>query len=697
MYPQVFGKYVLERELSRGGMARVVLATLRGAGGFEKRLVVKQIRDELSFDQQFIRRFVEEAKTTVALSHPNIVPVYELGLEQGTYFLAMELVEGCSIAELVRERNFDGTKRVLSPEEGAYVGMEVCRALDYAHRRMNVVHRDITPRNVMLDEEGQVKLIDFGIAAPALVAGQEILGSPGHMPPEQVDGKELGPPTDIFAVAVLLMEAWSGVAPFRRATPDECNDAMREPHPKPSDYDPRLIPLDDVIVRAMNLDPKKRQQDAADLARALRAFLQGTDVTDIARELGDRVRDLREAASEPLPTSLDGKTRAPSPSVGDLGTKTFAARDEAVRWSSPPASEIEEPPGASTRRLRESIPPLSDLGSIGKTPVSRSQPPPVTPSKPPPPQTPMGETPVALVSGSSSESTGSAGDGRRDATVKRRAAARPDPAMSIPTPLMVEPVGAGGDLMLQKARAAQDAAIASHASDRPAPREGRDKRVDTLATRPLETAVRDERDARPEPKAPRSRVATLVALAALLAVGGGVLWRTRASNARTENGPASTASSTATTSTGNVTPTAATSTGAIAPGTNATGTSATPSTSGTPAGGGSAGLAGHATSPPDRTSTAASSPSASSASGSEKAGRSMVAFLGDPGTRVSIDGTMRGPCPVRVSLDSGQHDVRFTFDPTGESRGERISVKPGEKITVRAEFTGATPTVRIQR
>src|SRR5262249_22448616 len=82
LYPQVFGKYVLERELSRGGMARVILATLRGAGGFEKRLVVKQIRDELAFDQQFIRRFVEEAKTTVALSHPNIVPVYELGVEQ---------------------------------------------------------------------------------------------------------------------------------------------------------------------------------------------------------------------------------------------------------------------------------------------------------------------------------------------------------------------------------------------------------------------------------------------------------------------------------------------------------------------------------------------------------------------------------------------------------------------------------------
>src|SRR6516165_10780459 len=125
MYPQVFGKYVLERELARGGMARVVLATLRGAGGFEKKLVVKQIRDELACDDEFVRRFVLEAKTTVNLAHPNIVPVYELGVELGTYFLAMELVEGASVAEVVRQHG------KLTPDEGAYVGVEVCRALDY--------------------------------------------------------------------------------------------------------------------------------------------------------------------------------------------------------------------------------------------------------------------------------------------------------------------------------------------------------------------------------------------------------------------------------------------------------------------------------------------------------------------------------------------------------------------------------------
>jgi eukaryotic-like serine/threonine-protein kinase len=631
VYPQVFGKYVLERELSRGGMARVVLATLRGAGGFEKRLVVKQIRDELSFDQQFVRRFVEEAKTTVALSHPNIVPVYELGVEQGTYFLAMELVEGCSIAELVRERNFDGTKRVLTPEEGAYIGMEVCRALDYAHRRMKVVHRDITPRNVMLDEEGQVKLIDFGIAAPALVAGHEILGSPGHMPPEQVEGKELGPATDIFAVAVLLMEGWSGSPTFRRATPEECDAAMRQPHPKPSDFNPRLIPLDDVIVRAMKLDPKDRQQDASDLGRALRAFLQGTDVTDIARALGDRVRDLRQAASEPHPMSLDGSAaRAPNPSVGDLGTQTFAAREEAIRWSRPPADEI-EPPGASTRRLE--APPSE-------------------------PSAPSLETPRA----------GPASDRRLDTTERKMAYTRSaDDAMSIPTPLLVEPVGTNSDI-LRTARAAQEAARAAHASDHPPRSREKDERADTLATRGLETAGR-----RSERSAPRSRMFTVVVLAALFVIGGGVAWRARATNGRTDIAPTATATT--------VTPSATTpptvSVARPAP-------SSDPSASPTPSGAVFVAPTTH------------SGPS-TSASATEKPGKALVRFLGEPGTRVSIDGASRGSTPVSASLDPGQHDVRFQFDPTGESRGERFSVKANERVQVRAEFTGATPTIRIQR
>jgi serine/threonine protein kinase len=537
MYPQVFGKYVLERELARGGMARVVLATLRGAGGFEKKLVVKQIRDELAWDDDFVRRFVLEAKTTVNLAHPNIVPVYELGVELGTYFLAMEFVEGASLAELLRAsaQTADGADRSeaaragLTPEEGAYVGVEVCRALDYAHRRMNVVHRDVTPRNVMVDEEGQVKVIDFGIAAPVATApsGHGIFGSPGHMPPEQMDAKELTPAADVFAVAVLLMELWSGRAPFRRRDREEVERAMRAPHPKPSDADIRLLPLDEVIASAMSLDPKARPQNADDLGRALRRFLAGIDLGDLARHLGDRVRDLR-AHPPPVPTEPRPILQRPPsrPTATLAGTKTFAARDEvgALR----PAAPSEANPEVSTRRMESKAP----------------------------------ESPL--------------------------------------------------------------------------------REVETVATQPL------ERDPPAGAAIPRRRIALLVALASSgLAVAAFYLGRA-ATNDPSVTTPAPPAP---------------------VPAALALAASAAPSIEPPPAA------------------------SASSAATAAPVERAQLVLLGD-GTFVSVDGVSRGACPVRVSVDTGAHAVLFSFPPTGESKSTSLTLRPGDRTTLRADFTGAKPSIR---
>jgi eukaryotic-like serine/threonine-protein kinase len=551
MYPQVFGKYVLERELARGGMARVVLATLRGAGGFEKKLVVKQIRDELACDDDFVRRFVLEAKTTVNLAHPNIVPVYELGVELGTYFLAMEFVEGASLAELLRASRpvapapaggaapLDGgaTRPGLAPEEVAYVGVEVCRALDYAHRRMNVVHRDVTPRNVMVDEEGQVKVIDFGIAAPVATApsGHGIFGSPGHMPPEQMEAKELTPAADVFAVAVLLMELWSGRAPFRRRTREEIEGAMRAPHPRPSDADERLRPLDDVIARAMSLDPGSRPQQADDLGRALRRFLAGVDLGDLARQVGDRVRDLRVHPAPPPTEPRPILQRPPSrPTATQVGTKTFAARDElGAVWQ--PVGAPEATPEVSTRKI-ESL-------------------------RPPGPPAAPGE----------------------------------------------------GD----------------------------------AAAEPLET------DPRGEARAPRRAVAVVsVAGACGLAVVAFLLGRAATTPAR--------ASSTA------------------PPSPAVASAASVPSPDPLPA----------APTPPAATATI--SPTATA-----PAARAQLVLLGD-GTLVSVDGVARGACPSRLNLEPGPHSVVFSFPPTGESKGESLTLRGGDHATLHADFTGATPSIRTQ-
>jgi serine/threonine-protein kinase len=521
MYPQVFGKYVLERELSRGGMARVVLATLRGAGGFEKKLVVKQIRDELASDDDFVRRFVEEAKTTVALAHPNIVTVYELGVELGTYFLAMELVEGVSVAELLRGPN--GERRGLSPEEGAYVGVELCRALDYAHRRMHVVHRDVTPRNVMVDEEGHVKVIDFGIAAPVATApsGQGVFGSPGHMPPEQIAGGELTPAADVFAAAVLLMELWTGQPPFRRKTNEEIDAAMRAlPHPRPSDQDARLSPLDEAMRAAMSLDAAARPQNAEDLGRTLRKFLAGVDLGDVARTLGDRVRALRAQPERPatVPTD-DGPLlqRPPSrPTATQVGTKTFAVRDEV----------------AGTRRL--------------------------------------------------------------------------------PT------------------------------SDPPAPKE-----IETVATRPLESGPRGEGTAK------RGRgVSVGVVVAVVVAVGAFMVGRGGVQNGVT--------------------------TGKGAEATSRPAPEPPPTPAPAPA--------------PNPT----SNPTTATTESSDSAEPPELTLLG-PHAEVSLDGVPRGPCPVHVTLEPGPHSVLFTYPPTGESKGTTVTLKARDRLTLRADFTGTAPTVRVQR
>jgi len=369
MFPQIFGKYVLERELASGGMARVYLATLRGAVGFEKRLVVKQIRPELASDPAFVRRFVEEAKTAVELSHANIVPVYELGVEQGVYYIAMELCAGLTLSDVLADAG------KLSAEEGAYLGSEICRALDYAHRRAGIVHRDVTPRNVLIDEEGAVRLIDFGIAAPVTVANgahPEVFGSPGHMPPEQLAGGALTPAADVFAVAVLLVEVWTGRPPFRRSSSRESEKALAVPVPSLADTDPALAPLAEHVARGLELDPGKRLAQAELFARPLRDFLRPLDSVDVARKLGERVRRAEQRAERALarglpatPSSRPTSDRPSQPYTAGAPTRTFAAREEVIEWtrrldSTPPPEPTEDDP--STRPL---LSPPPDEPSTG--------------------------------------------------------------------------------------------------------------------------------------------------------------------------------------------------------------------------------------------------------------------------------------------------------------------------------------------
>ncbi len=315
-----FGPYLIDEELAQGGMARVFRARLRGLGGFEKTLVLKQIRPELSRDPRFVELFVREANTLVQLVHPHIVPVYELGAVEGTYYLSMEYIEGATLAEILHDGPL-GTALV------AQIGVQVADALDYAHSRFGILHRDVTPRNLIVDDAGHVRLLDFGIAA-ALGSESEAFGSPGYMSPEQVEGRPLSIASDLFSLGVVLTEALLGFAPFEKVTRGTLGD-------RPAlTRDPSLpAALSGLLDRMLRKAETERPESAAEVSRSLRAWLAQSHPEGAFVALRTRVRTARERRS---------KTHEKETMVGAPTTPIGSAEGAAVRTiaASPALTEM---------------------------------------------------------------------------------------------------------------------------------------------------------------------------------------------------------------------------------------------------------------------------------------------------------------------------------------------------------------------
>jgi len=320
-------------------MARVFRAGLRGLAGFEKKLVVKQILPELASDPRFVELFVREATTVVSLSHPHIVPVYDLGLVDGVYFLSMEYVEGATLAEVLRSGP-------LSPALAAHVGAQLADALAYAHGRGGLVHRDVTPRNIMLDSGGHARLLDFGIAAPVEDAeGGEVFGSPGYMSPEQARGDAVDGRSDVFSLATSLYRALTGEEAFQRPGAGETRAAlMAEQRPSLAGV------VDDEVARCLEAALALRAEDRPDaqaLGRSLRSWLSSEHPEGVTEELGARAetaslrtRDTRDADEDDDDADDGPRTKSASVEVQTLATRpAFAAMLQ---------DEPEEP---STRRM----------------------------------------------------------------------------------------------------------------------------------------------------------------------------------------------------------------------------------------------------------------------------------------------------------------------------------------------------------
>ncbi len=365
--PRSFGKYLLEREIARGGMARVHLATLRGLGGFEKKLVVKEILPELAKDPRFVAMFVEEAKVLVALSHPNIVPVYELGIVDGTYFLAMEHVEGATLAELVE-------KSPLTAGQAARVGAQVADALAYAHERFDIVHRDVSPRNVMVDVAGHTRLLDFGIAARAELDDDDALyGTPGFLSPEQARGERLSVTSDLFSLGCLLHFALTGKSPFGAANLDELRALDAAPTLALGDASSGLAPI---IADLLAPTPEGRPSTARSVARTLAALsssLDGlADDDTAAQSLAARASDVRTGA--PRESDLPGSGDPAAVTPGRVETLAKSQALDALlgtaRISAPPTEPTE--PRASSPT--DDGPRTAKLERAPKAPIAESEP-----------------------------------------------------------------------------------------------------------------------------------------------------------------------------------------------------------------------------------------------------------------------------------------------------------------------------------
>jgi serine/threonine protein kinase len=310
------GKYELVKRLSVGGMAEIFLARAVGLPGFQKLVVVKRILPQLASKPDFLEMFLDEARIAATLQHPNIVQIYDVCVIGGNYFIAMEYLHGEDVRSILRAAL--RAKRRIPLEQVLQIMMALCSGLHYAHDRdgfdgekLEIVHRDVSPGNLMITYEGDIKLLDFGIASAAIRAETQtgaVKGKLGYMSPEQARGEPLDRRTDIFAAGVILYELSVGRRLFKGSSDYEILNKLVEGNfVPPRKMDPAFDEkLEKIILRAIERDRDKRyataldlQMDLEALARERGVFLSTTSLKKFMHELfGNKVDAWRQAQRE---------------------------------------------------------------------------------------------------------------------------------------------------------------------------------------------------------------------------------------------------------------------------------------------------------------------------------------------------------------------------------------------------------------
>ena len=302
--PQKFGKFTLLDKIASGGMAEIFMAQTLGPGGFEKIVVLKRILPSFSGHQEFISMFIEEAKITSQLTHSNIVQIHEFGEIDNTYYLSMEFVDGKNLRQLLSR--CEDLKHPMPLEHAVFIINKICEGLDYAHRfqdkkaqeSLHIIHRDVSPQNILVSYEGEIKLIDFGIAKIKAHEGRTksgvLKGKFSYMSPEQASGEPMDQRSDIFSVGIILFELLTRqrlfAGPNDAATLKKIQEAKI---PAPSLFNPDVpFELEEIVFKALMKDPTKRYQTAKDFHRELTRFLHTLNPDFTADYLATFLRSL---------------------------------------------------------------------------------------------------------------------------------------------------------------------------------------------------------------------------------------------------------------------------------------------------------------------------------------------------------------------------------------------------------------------
>lgn len=333
---ETLGKYKLLALLAVGGTAEIYLARIDGEAGFEKYVVVKSLLDHLADDPDYVQMFLDEARLGAQLDHSNIVQTLELGEQKGRYYMAMEYLAGMSLAQLARKTNQRVTGGKIPVELVLGLAAQTCAGLHYAHRKptasghpLNLVHRDISPQNLVVSFDGILKIVDFGIAKADVrdthTQSGTIKGKFAYMSPEQCQAQKIDHRTDIFALGVILHELLTVRRLFKRTTTYETYEAIIKGNvPTPSSLNSSLGPeIDEVVMKALAYRKEDRYESAEGLGQALLSTLhkrsQVVNASDIAQfysqHFGPEIKEHQERMRQLI-----------------TGKRESVADDESINW-----------------------------------------------------------------------------------------------------------------------------------------------------------------------------------------------------------------------------------------------------------------------------------------------------------------------------------------------------------------------------